>query len=235
MISLATFVTPPHDCAYRPGEAAQMRYEIVESLSVDEYHQRLQAGWRRFGHSLFKPQCPQCTACQSLRVDLRAFQPDRSQKRAWKANVDVTRFVIEPQVTTESLNLYDRFHNAQHERIGWPDRGEKDPDDYLESFALNPVPTQEWQYRTADGQLLGVGYIDQLPDGLSAIYFFHDPDERDRSLGTFNVLNVIAAAAEQGLPYVYMGYYVAGCRSLEYKARFRPNQVLTAGAWQAYR
>ena len=78
--------------------------------------------------------------------------------------------------------------------------------------------------------------MDALPNGLSAIYFFYDPDERDRSLGTFNVLRVIDSAAARGIPHVYLGYYVEGCRSLEYKARFRPNEVLgRAGTWQPFR
>ena len=38
----------------------------------------------------------------------------------------------------------------------------------------------------------------QLPDGLSAIYFYYDPDERDRSLGTCNVLSVIAGGRGVG-------------------------------------
>jgi hypothetical protein len=39
------------------------------------------------------------------------------------------------------------------------------------------------------------------------------PDERHRSLGTFNILALIAAARERGLPHVYLGYYVEGSRS----------------------
>ena len=82
--------------------------------------------------------------------------------------------------------------------------------------------------------MVGVGYVDRLPAGLSAIYFFHDPDERQRSLGTYNVLSVLRKAAEWNLPHVYLGYYVEGCRSLEYKTRFRPNEVLGGdGAWRA--
>jgi arginine-tRNA-protein transferase len=84
--------------------------------------------------------------------------------------------------------------------------------------------------------LVGVGYVDRLPRSLSAIYFYHDPDERKRSLGTFNILSLIDRAQQWQLPYVYLGYYVAGCRSLEYKARFRPNEVLNShGQWVAYR
>ena len=90
---------------------------------------------------------------------------------------------------------------------------------------------EEWRY-LLNGRLVGVGYVDALPDGLSAIYYFSDPDERSRSLGTFNVLSIIEEAGRRGLPWVYLGYYVKGCRSVEYKARFAPNEVLGAdGTW----
>jgi arginine-tRNA-protein transferase len=78
--------------------------------------------------------------------------------------------------------------------------------------------------------------VDVVPVGLSAIYYYYEPEERARCLGTYNVLRVIAAAADRGLPHVYLGYYVAGCRSLEYKDRFRPNEVLGAdGRWGPFR
>ncbi len=91
----------------------------------------------------------------------------------------------------------------------------------------------EWCYYLGE-KLVGVGYVDCLPKCLSAIYFFHDPDERKRSLGTYNVLSIIRKAAEWRLPPpYYLGYFVEGCRSLEYKARFCPHEVLNAkGEWQ---
>jgi arginyl-tRNA--protein-N-Asp/Glu arginylyltransferase len=46
---------------------------------------------------------------------------------------------------------------------------------------------------------------------------------------------MIAAAKERGVPHVYLGYYVEGCRSLEYKARFTPNEVLRDGStWEPF-
>jgi hypothetical protein len=59
--------------------------------------------------------------------------------------------------------------------------------------------------------------------------------ERARSLGTFNILSLLASARERGLPHVYLGYHVAGCRSMEYKRKFRPNEVLRPnGTWEAF-
>ena len=81
--------------------------------------------------------------------------------------------------------------------------------------------------------MLRHGPAPALPEGLSAIYFVHDPDEHRRSLGTFNVLKMIEAARDRALPHVYLGYYVRGCRSLEYKARFRPSEILSGERWEA--
>ena len=99
-------------------------------------------------------------------------------------------------------------------------------------FVRNPFPTEEWNYRIG-GRLVGVGYVDVLSQGLSAIYFFHDPQEHKRSLGTVNILHIIEAARQRGLPHVYLGYYVKGCRSLEYKTRFRPHELFVNDAWEA--
>jgi arginine-tRNA-protein transferase len=231
MVSLLTFTSPPHTCGYLPDRRASLRYEVVAEATPAEYLERLQQGWRRFGHQLFKAACAGCSACQSLRVPVAAFRPDRSQRRAAAANADTRLVVGGPSVTGEKLDLYDAFHAFQAGHKGWPDNGPKDAVEYAESFVENPFPTEEWRYYRGD-RLTGVGYVDHLPGALSAIYFYSDPAERGRSPGTFNVLSVLRRAAELGYPYVYLGYYVAACRSLEYKGRFRPNEVLAAdGAW----
>jgi arginine-tRNA-protein transferase len=99
----------------------------------------------------------------------------------------------------------------------------------------NPFPTYEWCYFIKD-RLVGVGYVDDVPGGLSAIYFFYDPDERSRSLGTWNVLSLIEQASRRGIPHLYLGYYVAGCQSMEYKVRFAPSEVLGLdGRWTEFR
>jgi arginine-tRNA-protein transferase len=233
MHSLFVFTSAPAACSYLPHETSSLTYEVVGRMTPAEYQARLKAGWRRFGFSLFHPTCPACTRCQSLRIPVATFEPDRSQRRCLSANDGAVRLAIgAPAVTDEKLELYDKFHAFQSDHVGWPNHGPKDPGGYAESFVQNPFATQEWRYYLGT-KLVGVGYVDCLPEGLSAIYFYHDPDERKRSLGTFNVLSVIRKAAEWKLPHVYMGYYVEGCRSLEYKGRFRPNEALAAdGAWR---
>jgi len=140
-----------------------------------------------------------------------------------------------PTVTRAKLDLYDRYHAFQTEQKLWPRHEPKDADDYARSFVDNPFPTEEWTY-TIDDRLVGVGFVDDLPGGLSAIYFFHDPEERARGLGTWNVLRIIEEAQRRRIPHLYLGYFVPGCRSMEYKARFGPNEVLgTDGTWREFR
>ena len=234
MQSLFTFVSPPGPCGYLPDREWQLRYEVVGALTREEYQARLLAGWRRFGHSLFRPECVGCRACQSIRVCVPEFAPNRSQRRAIAANADVRIEVGEPCVTDEKLRLYDRFHAFQAGFKHWPEHAREDANSYAESFVANPYPTDEWCYYVGD-RLVGVGYVDPLPAGPSAIYFFYDPDERQRSLGTFNVLSVLRRAKADGAPHLYLGYFVDGCRSLEYKGNFLPNERLSPAGWRPFR
>jgi len=63
------------------------------------------------------------------------------------------------------------------------------------------------------------------------VYSFYAPNEIRRSLGTFMILDHIAYAAQLGLPYLYLGYWVADCRKMEYKRRFRPLEALGPQGW----
>ena len=138
-----------------------------------------------------------------------------------------------PTVSEDRLALHEKYHRHQAREKDWPFEGKKDPEDYLSSFALNPTPVEEWRYYLGS-HCIGIGYVDSLPRSLSMIYFFYDPDYRDRSLGVFNVLQGIDQAKQRGLPFLYTGYYVRDCPSLSYKDNFQPNEGFIEGQWQAH-
>jgi arginyl-tRNA--protein-N-Asp/Glu arginylyltransferase len=235
MESLLSYTAPPSRCGYLPDQLWQLEYEHVAAITPAEYLQRMVDGWRRFGSVLFRPRCRQCAACQPLRVVVDRFHPDRSQRRVRKAKANLIRLRIgAPEATRAKLALYDRYHAYQTEVKGWPVHPAKDAWEYASSYVDNPFPTEEWCYYLGT-RLVGVGYVDVLPGALSAIYFFYDPAERGRSLGTWNVLSIIERAAQCRIPHVYLGYYVADCRSMLYKARFRPNQIRGPdGSWHDF-
>ena len=230
MESRLAFLSPPSPCEYLPDREWQLHYEVVGLATPAEYMERLEHGWRRFGHVLFRPECPSCQRCWSLRVPVGMFCPSRSQRRAWNVNQrDVTIRIGPPMASASKIQLFEQYHQHQQVFREWPPTAAHG----LERFTDNPFPTEEWCYYVGD-RLIAVGYVDVLPTGLSAIYFYYDPQQRHRSLGTYNVLAIIEAARQQELPHVYLGYYVTDCRSLEYKARFRPNEVLRDGTWQPF-
>jgi leucyl-tRNA---protein transferase len=240
MESLFRYIAAPSACGYLPDRQWSLEYEYVGAMTPAEYLERLRGGWRRFGYMLFRPACRACHACQSLRVVVDRFRPDRSQKRAWRANDgEVELRIGKPSVTKPKLALYDRYHAFQSGHKGWPQHPAKDAASYADSFVRHPFPVEEWCYYLA-GRLVGVGYVDVLRDGpeggLSAIYFYYDPEERHRSLGTYNVLGVIEETRRRGLPYAYLGYYVEGCDGMAYKTRFAPNQLRGEdGEWRDFR
>ena len=71
-----------------------------------------------------------------------------------------------------------------------------------------------------------------LSDGLSMVYSFFESGQATRSLGTFMILDHIARARRMGLAYVYLGYWVAGSRKMDYKGRFMPQERLTPDGWK---
>jgi leucyl-tRNA---protein transferase len=228
MASTVEFLSTPSPCEYLPDRLWQLRYELAPHLRPVDYMQRMQQGWRRFGFAMFRPDCPSCRMCQSLRVPVARFRATSSQRRVWKRNQgEVTVRVGVPSLSRDRLALWARFHDHGHATKGWPAEAGDDPGMLLE----NPFRTEEWTYYVGD-RLIAVAYVDALPEALSAIYCYYDPGERARSPGTFSVLALLAAAGERGLPHLYLGYYVAGCRSMEYKRKFRPNEVLQPdGTW----
>jgi arginyl-tRNA--protein-N-Asp/Glu arginylyltransferase len=235
MVKGMRYVPPASQCHYLADRMWQLEYVVVTSLKKDEFDQLVQRGWRRFGDMLFRPVCPACTACQPIRILVDEFKPDRNQRRVQKTNADTRLEIGPPSIDETRLDLYFRHHMHHSQQKGWEapeeDRGRR----HIQSIINGPLPVSEWAYYR-DEKLVAISYTDDLADGFSGVYFYHDPEFRKLSLGTWICLSLIEEAQRRGLPFVYLGYYIDGCRSMEYKGSFAPNQVLDAnGDWQAFR
>ena len=171
MKTIARWTEPPAPCVYVSKHNCTLDYMIVAKMDPDEIWPHLLAGWRRFGYTLFRQNCSGSNACRSLRVDAVRFRLDRSQRRARKANEGAIRLLIgNPEVTDEKVSLLDRFHADRSETRGWSHHKSSDAAEFVKRFVLNPFPTQEWCFFRGN-VLVGIGYVDELAAGLSAIYF----------------------------------------------------------------
>jgi arginyl-tRNA--protein-N-Asp/Glu arginylyltransferase len=105
-------------------------------------------------------------------------------------------------------------------------------DEFSDFLHDGPPFAQEVVFRVK-GRLVGAGIVDVEPEAMSAVYFYFDPDLADRSPGTYNVLWLLQECRQRGIPWLYLGYHVAGGRGMAYKTAFRPHQILGAdGVWR---
>lgn len=224
------FVTEPQTCPYLPDREWRLEVLHVRSVRPEEHERALESGFRRFGETYFHPVCDVCHECIPVRVPVGDFTPSKSQRRVLRTNRDISLEIGEPAMDDERLDLHHRFHLAKHLKQDWPEP-RTNPMDYLMTFVLNSVPTHEFRYRL-EGRLVAIAYVDESPHALSSQYAFYDPELSMRSLGTFDVLKEIETATLWRKRYLHLGYYVRGCRSMVYKASFRPHEVLVNDRWQ---
>ena len=104
-------------------------------------------------------------------------------------------------------------------------------EEYRALLEETPVTTRLVEFRDPDGLLVAASLTDRVASGLSGVYKFFCPDAAGQSLGSFVILWHVHRAAELGLPYVYLGYWIALSPKMAYKARFQPMEALTAQGW----
>lgn len=229
------FEAPVRRCDYLPTQKSRMVFAEVDQLTNQEYLDLINQGWRRFGYWLFRPECPDCRACEPIRVPVREYKPNRNQRRIIKRNGEILRLEIgKPNTDEARINLYVEHHNHHAETRGWRPTNPYSAVQSIMNFTISPLPVQEWAYYLAD-ELVAIAYVDQLPDGFSGIYFYHSPSHSKLSLGNWICISMILKAQELNYDYIYFGYFVKGNISMEYKATFAPNQILQAdGSWQYF-
>lgn len=222
------YVSPESPCPYLRGRSARSEAYWVEHLDADRYATMLARGFRRSGRIIYRPRCRGCSECRQIRVPVDRLVYTRSMRRVWRRNADVRVEVGEPAPTEEKHAIFRRYLDGQHD--GTMSRSY---DSFRGFLYDSPMETLEFQY-LAGARIMGIGIVDRVGDGLSSVYMFFDPEYAARSPGTYSVLWEVERCRQEGLPYYYLGFFVAGCKTMSYKARFRPTEILVgADRWMS--
>lgn len=200
----------------------------VRPLTLDEFDARLDGGDRRQGLLLYSPTCPSCDACEPIRLDMRNFEPNRTQRRVFRRGEErIETELGQPELTDEKVALYNR-HKHGRKLLGEGDP--IDPAGYSAFLVDTCTDTFEMRYRI-HGALMGVAIVDRSANSLSAVYTYFDPQYSAISPGVFSILKQAELCQRWGLRYLYLGLYVGDCAAMAYKSRYLPHERLLDGVW----
>ena len=193
------------------------------------YDQLINNGFRRSGNIAYVPACPNCQACESIRIDIGNYKASASDRRTLNRNKKLTGSMANTYAMPEHFKLFKRYLQTRHPEsdmvtIEW--------EHFMQMITLSPVDSFVYQWVDMDGELIAGCLIDQTRQGLSAVYSYFNPDQPKQSLGTFIILSLIALTKQKNLPYVYLGYGVQDCSSMAYKYKFSALEGFKAGSWQ---
>lgn len=193
------------------------------------------AGFRRSQNIAYRPSCEGCEACISARVPVERFEFSRRWRKILAKNADLSRALRPAEATEEQFWLLRRYLNSRHGDGGMADMTFGD---YAAMVEETAVHTHIVEYRHTSGpdrgELAAAALVDVLGDGLSLVYSFFDPELTKRSLGAYTILDHIQQARAAGFAHVYLGYWIPGSEKMDYKASFRPLELLLAGEWRPY-
>ncbi|TNF63905.1 MAG: arginyltransferase [Rhodobacteraceae bacterium] len=227
------YVTAPQPCPYLEGRMERKLFTALQGENAERLNDALsQQGFRRSQNVLYRPSCSDCSACLSARIDVEAFTPSKAQRRTIRRNAGLVRRATSPWATEDQYDLFRRYLDARHANGGMADM---DVFEFAAMIEETPIRSRVVEYVDAAGKLTAVSLTDVLQDGLSMVYSFYAPDLPGHSLGTYMILDHIEIARENGLPYVYLGYWVPGSRKMGYKANFSGLEVYSGGEWRPMR
>lgn len=189
-------------------------------------------GFRRSGVNLYRPHCPGCDKCISVRLRVDDFKPNRTFNKYLKKNADLSMTVTAPANTAEYLQLLKTYLSVRHKSD--EEEEETTKDDFQKYYVNTVGETEFFEYRDKSGKLVMVSITDIFSDGFSAVYTFYDPAEMKRSPGTYAILRQIEETKKRGLPYLYLGFWIDDVPNMSYKTKFQPLEVFVQEQWKEF-
>lgn len=222
-------ITP---CSYLEGRDARLPLRHPRGgLSGEQFDLRLASGDRRTGPFLYRTSCPACAACKPIRIPVRDFTPNRSQRKILRRGDRAIKLELNaPTVDERRVELYNKHStvrglNTQMEAIT--------ADHYRDFLIHSCCETVEMSY-TIDGALVAAAILDIGAKAASAVYCYFDPDYSRFSLGVYSILAQLRLARQWNMDYLYLGLYIAESPHMKYKTQYRPYELMLDNNWSRF-
>jgi arginyl-tRNA--protein-N-Asp/Glu arginylyltransferase len=229
-VKLNFFASTPEPCSYLDNRKSVSAFANPHmDMDMGTYNELIQHGFRRSGGYIYRPHCPQCKECISVRVPVKRHQYSRSEQRVIKRNADLKISVMPGRYRDEHFDLYRRYINSRHNDGSMANPSKSD---YHRFLISDWADTLFFEFRL-NRILMAVAVCDLTSSGLSAVYTFFDPDHEARSPGHFAILNQIHETQSRDLDYLYLGYWIRDCNKMSYKRRYKPLEAYLDDQWVA--
>jgi leucyl-tRNA---protein transferase len=219
-------------CPYLEGQTARLPLKMpFRVITLEDADRRLALGHRRTGEFIYQTNCPSCNACEPIRIQIADFRLGRSFRRVLKRGDLLLRQEIgEMRADVARIDLFNKHRKMRG--LAKQD-SDIDFDEYVWGFVRSCFQSFEISYFLED-RLVCVAICDRGNQSLSAVYTYYDPELKSLGLGTYSILKQVQYCQMNRLNFLYLGYYVAQCDNMKYKARFVPNERLINGTWVKY-
>ncbi|XP_038677249.1 arginyl-tRNA--protein transferase 1 isoform X5 [Scyliorhinus canicula] len=230
---------PQPDATSGKGEPGQKHPSVEENVSTDSFKNVPKPGKGA------DPNKPPCRKAKDIRREIQLKKRLEKQQQKKVADVSQETSCANPHTVplehpvpqanqpksleefiSESLTS-GAAHQLEYTRFlcQSPLQAENPPDGPVSGYGS--FHQQYW----LDGKIIAVGVIDILPQCISSVYLYYDPDYAFLSLGVYSALREIAFTTQlqktvPNLRYYYMGFYIHSCPKMKYKGQYHPSDLL---------
>ena len=227
-VKLNFFASAPEPCSYLDNRKSVSAFANPHmDMDMNTYNELIRHGFRRSGGYIYRPHCPHCRECISVRIPVRKHRYSRNEQRVIKRNSDMRISIMPGRYRDEHFDLYRRYINSRHDDGSMANPNKSD---YHRFLICDWTDTLFFEYRV-NRILVAVAVCDITDSGLSAVYTFFDPDYGDRSPGHFAILSQTHETRLRDLDYLYLGYWIRDCGKMSYKRRYRPLEAFVNDHW----
>ena len=225
------FASTPEPCSYLDNRKAVSAFANPHmDMDIGTYNNLIQRGFRRSGGYVYRPHCPGCNECISVRVLVKQHRLSRNAQRNLRRNSDLDVAIVPGKYRNSHFELYRRYMSSRH---GEGSMADPSKSDYHRFLICDWMETLFFEFRY-QRRLVAIAVSDVTSTGLSAVYTFYDPEYENRSLGHFAILTQIAEARRRDLDYLYLGYWIRDCQKMNYKSRYRPLEGYVNDQWSPF-